>query len=612
MAGYAIIRMDAKYKERIGANALRGKHTKDMGDLKRMASHHERNSPVPNARKPYDTRHIIGNPSMVAGVLSCLPEQRRADAVIACEFIITTSPESQRINEQKEGPLDDAKVQRFVDAAKEFIKEEFGDCAFGRAHFDENTPHFAIYVVPNEDFKPGAPLNAKKMFGKVQLAEYQTKWFEKLNKFGLDVKRGEPGSEAEHESIHDYYRRVNAPTPDVPPLPKRVKPPTAAEKALEAVGVPTEHSRAVEAREQALKARRNAVAEVASVASAKAIEAEAKAKAMERRAVSAERNLHQLRESTAQLRAMPLDVVLEKLGATRDAKDLTKWHTQAGEVHIEKGEGLRFNSFTNTDIKGRGAIDLAMKIEGWSFDQAVKFLASEFGSERAAGDLAAREAAKAMERVQQAVKTAPEPSPLPYPEPDKLPRVKRYLVEVRKIPARIVDALIERGRIFADKFANACFRTDDEAGVEKRGTAAGTKWRGHYGPKNGFTVKGDPYRVAIVESSIEALSLNALEGCTCVSVGGANQKKASELAKSWKERGATVYAAQNADKAGDDQAARLMKAVPGMERMRPPHGKDWNDQLRTMPPDQRAQLEAVTKAKLVQAPKPSAPAPGRR
>lgn len=595
MAGYAIIRMDAKYKERIGAKTLRGKHTKDMGDLKRMASHHERTSPVPNARQPYDTRHIIGNPSMVAGVLSCLPEQRRADAVIACEFIITTSPESQRVNDQKEGPLDDAKVQRFVDAAKEFIKEEFGDCAFGRAHFDEKTPHFAIYVVPNEDFKPGAPLNAKKMFGKFQLAEYQTKWFEKLNKFGLDVKRGEPGSEADHESIHDYYRRVNAPLPELPPVPKPVEPPTAPQKALEALGVDTDHSRAEKARQQALKQRAAAKEDQRKAAIAKARESEAKAKAAERRAVNAERNLHQLRESTSQLRAMPLDVVLEKLGATRDEKDPTKWHTQAGDIHIEKGEGLRFNSFTDPDIKGRGAIDLAMKIEGWSFDQAVKFLASEFGSERAASDLAAREAAKAMEKVQQALKTAPEPSPLPHPEPEKLPRVRRYLVEVRKVPARIVDALIERGRIFADKFANACFRTDDSAGVEKRGTVATTKWRGHYGPKTGFTVKGDPYRVAIVESSIEALSLNALDGCTCVSVGGANQKKASEIAKAWKERGATVYAAQNADKAGDDQAARLMKAVPGMERMRPPQGKDWNDQLRQMPPEQRQQLEVSAK-----------------
>lgn len=575
-----------------------------------MAQHHQRTgSTVANAKPPFDSRPAAGSVDLVSGVEASLPEKRRSDAVLAMDFVLTASP-GMFLNQR--GQRDPDKCKRFEVAAQKFLNEQFGACVHARFHYDETSPHAQGFIVPNEGWVPGAKLNAKALFNPRTLSSYQTKWYETLVAAGFEVERGLEGSGAKHESISDYYARVNAPTPDVPPLPKRVKPPTAAEKALEAVGVPTDHSRAVEAREQALKSRRNAVAEVASVASAKAIEAEAKAKAMERRAVSAERNLHQLRESTAQLRAMPLDVVLEKLGATRDAKDPTKWHTQAGEVHIEKGEGLRFNSFTDPDIKGRGAIDLAMKVGGWNFDQAVKFLASEFGSERAAGDLAAREAAKAMERVQQAIKTAPEPSPLPYPEPEKLPRVKRYLVEVRKIPARIVDALIERGRIFADKFANACFRTDDEAGVEKRGTAAGTKWRGHYGPKNGFTVKGDPYRVAIVESSIEALSLNALEGCTCVSVGGANHKKASEIAKSWKQRGATVYAAQNADKAGDDQATRLMKAVPGMERMRPPAGKDWNDQLRTMPPEQRAQLEAVTKVKPVQAPKPSAPAPGRR
>lgn len=102
-------------------------------------------------------------------------------------------------------------------------------------------------------------------------------------------------------------------------------------------------------------------------------------------------------------------------------------------------------------------------------------------------------------------------------------------------------------------------------------------WRGHKRP---FTVEGAPQRVAIVESAIEALSLRELHGVTAVSVGGTNPEVAAQVARDAMARGACVYAAQNADKAGDKQATDVMQAVQGVQRMRPPEGRDWNDVLK--------------------------------
>ena len=561
---------------------------KSAGDLKRLAQHHERTgSTVANAKPPFDSRPAAGSPDLFAGVEASLPEKRRSDAVLAMDFVLTASPEMFNTN----GKRDPEKCKRFEVAAQKFLGEQFGQCVHARFHYDETSPHAQGFIVPNDKWTPGEKLNAKALFNPKTLSDYQTKWHATLVAAGFDVDRGVAGSEAKHESIASYYARVNAAAPELPPVPKSPAPATPVQKLAEGLGIQTEHSAAVEARQRALRVRAEAKEDQRKAAIAKAREAEAKARAMERRAHSAEKQLLSLRENTAQLRALPLDTVLERLGAERHPNDPQRWETQAGSIWIEKNDGARFNSFDNPDIKGRGAVDLAMKAQGWSFDQAVAWLASEFGSERAASDVAAREAAKAMQTVQRAVKAAPEPSLLPHPEPGRLARVREYLTEARKLPARAVDALIQRGRIFADKFANACFRTDDGAGVEQRGTVEARKWRGHYGPKTGFTVPGDPSRVAIVESSIEALSLNALEGCTCVSVGGTNPRRAAEIAREWRAKGATVYAAQNADDAGDKQAAKLAKDVREVERLRPPPGKDWNDVLREMKPEQRQQLE---------------------
>lgn len=573
MAGYAIFRVEGKFKS---GGALRGKHSKNLGDLKRSVAHIQRNgSDVANAMKPYDSRHVVGNEDMMAGINSCLPEKKRTDAVLAVEMILTTSPESLRFNDDKNEKLDPKKVEMFENAAKKFIKR-WGDCAHLRAHYDETTPHYQGYIVPCEGFIPGAPLNAKKMLGPEVLESYQTEWAKMLRAEGLDVKRGEPGSQAEHEPIADYYARVNKAAPLAPALQPKPPAPTTAERIKEASGVETDRLKAQKLHDTSRLEQYQFYKKTYVEADAKSREAEAKAERMEVRAKKAESKLSKIKSETDQLRSLPLKTVMDMLGCEQHKTDRQRYKTSAGDVWIEK-EGLRFNSFDNPDVKGRGAIDLVMKIQGSSFDQAAAWLASDFGIERTAKDAAGLLAATALRSVQNAVGRVAEPKALPTPRLDRLQRVAAYLIETRGIPMALVKKLTDAGRIYADKFANAIFLTDTKKGCEIRGT--GDKpFHGQFGIKEGFTVHGDSKKVAIVESAIEALSCNALNGMTAISVGGSNAKKAAEIARSWLLKGATVFAAQNSDAAGDKQARDLMFAVPAVHRLKPMKN-DWNDEL---------------------------------
>ena len=574
MAGYAIFRIEGKFKS---GGALRGKHSRNVGDLKRSVDHVQRTgSEVLNASKPYDSRHVTGNKDMLAGINSCLPEKRRSDAVLAVEMILTTSPESLRFNDDKNEKLDPKKVEMFEKAANKFIKR-WGDCAHLRVHYDETTPHYQGYIVPCEGFIPGAPLNAKKMLGPNVLERYQSEWSEMLQAEGLDVKRGEPGSQAEHEPIADYYARVNKPAPVAPVLQPRPPAPTVSEKLKEATGVETDRLKAQKLHDQSVFDQDNFYKKTYLEAEARSREAAAKSDRFEVRAKKAETKLSNTKAQTDQLRSLPLKTVIDMIGCEQHKTDRFRYKTPAGDIWLEK-DGMRFNSFDDPDLKGRGAIDLVMKIQGSSFEEAAAWLASGFGIERTINDAAGFLVEIAAKSVHRAVERVVEPKALPTPRPNFLVRVAAYLIGVRGIPLELVKKLTDAGRIYADKFSNAIFLTDTQNGCEIRGTGE-KQFYGQFGPKDGFTVHGDSKRVAIVESAIEALSLNAMNGMTAVSSGGSNPKRSAEIARSWVEKGAVVFAAQNNDLAGDKQAAALIAEVPGVNRLRS-SGNDWNDELK--------------------------------
>jgi uncharacterized protein DUF3991/Toprim domain-containing protein len=178
------------------------------------------------------------------------------------------------------------------------------------------------------------------------------------------------------------------------------------------------------------------------------------------------------------------------------------------------------------------------------------------------------------------------PGLAPPPLADNWPRVERYLVQERKLPAVLLLPLVQSGTLYADARGNAVFLLLDTAatpvGAELRGTMV-PAWRG-MAPGSckdrGFFSVAASSRGAIVlcESAIDAISCHALHpGYLCLSTSGARPDPAwlpAVVAK-----GVPIYCGFDADPTGEAMAQRMHQRHPAIHRLRP-SAKDWNDLLR--------------------------------
>lgn len=275
------------------------------------------------------------------------------------------------------------------------------------------------------------------------------------------------------------------------------------------------------------------------------------------------------------LRAVPLESVLEGLGAKRDPKD-PKHNWKIGGSRITLSEQQFFDH--NRERGGGGAIDLVRHVTGYTFREAVTWL-SGIGGVMTTERQPQRAAAPV---------SPPDTTEQPAPDPNRLLRVRWYLTEKRAIPEAIVTREIEGGRIYADGRGNAVFRLRDETnreiGYELRGTydkafhsVAGAKGLYFTGTKSGKVA-------AFVESGIEALSYHALKNdVLAISTTGNAIELPERMGKHLIERGYRIITAFNADRDGDRMSERLNERLNGVAiRDRPDkqYGKDWNLQLR--------------------------------
>lgn len=269
------------------------------------------------------------------------------------------------------------------------------------------------------------------------------------------------------------------------------------------------------------------------------------------------------------LRTLPLSAVLVALGATPDPHDPAKWRTPRGVLSVS---GAKFINW-NLDMGGGGAIDLVMHVRQVGFGQALEWLELHFGT-------AAPWSPPATLRAR--------PLSLPSAVADNWPRVQRYLVQERRLPATLLEPLAQSGVIYADARANAVFVLLDTAanpvGAELRGTTA-LGWRGMApGSRkdHGFFSVSAPTSHAIIlcESAIDALSCHALHpDHRCLSTSGARPDPAWLPALI--SQGMPVYCGFDTDSTGEAMAQRMHGLYPFISRLRPA-AKDWNDLLRQL------------------------------
>lgn len=276
-------------------------------------------------------------------------------------------------------------------------------------------------------------------------------------------------------------------------------------------------------------------------------------------------NFEQRRHWVDGLRRIPLEAVLRATDAQPDGHDRARWHTTRGVLSVT---GSRFINW-NQGRGGGGAIDLAMHLNVFDFTAAVQWLAQRFPG-------------------LQPPAPAPSPKPplaIPPPEASRLPDVKRYLIEQRRLPDSLLTPLVQAGRLYADHKANAVFlllgKEDQPVGAELRGTT-GPVWRGLApGSRKDlgyFSAGPNQSREAILcESAIDALSCAVLyPDRRCLSTAGARPNPAWLVPLL--AHGLRLYCAFDADPTGDHMAAAMIAQHPAIHRLRPPL-QDWNDVL---------------------------------
>ncbi len=265
------------------------------------------------------------------------------------------------------------------------------------------------------------------------------------------------------------------------------------------------------------------------------------------------------------LRALPLPVVLEELGATPDPHDPAKWRTDQGVLSVN---GPKFMNW-NQGVGGGGAIDLVMHLRQLSFGQALEWLERHFAG---------------LTPPQTASMARPQALTLPAPTTQNWPRVERYLVEERKLPWALLAPLVQSGIIYADLQANAVFLLLDPnatpVGAELRG-ATGVAWRGmapgSRKDRGFFSLPSTPGQaIVLCESAIDAISCHAFHPAyRCLSTSGA---RPDPQWRSLLEQGQPIYCGFDADPTGDLMAQRMRDLHPSIQRLRPA-AKDWNDLL---------------------------------
>ncbi len=569
---------------------MRLSKVKTMAHVAGLGKHIERERETRNAdsERTHLNERLAGSGDWHADVerrLAVAPKIRK-NAVLAVEHVLTASPEFFAAGSpQEQAQRRDA----WRDASMAWLRETYGadNVVAAVMHRDETTPHIQALVVPIDS---RGHLNARQFIGgdRTRLAELQTSYAEKVAPLGLE--RGIEGSVATHQEVKRWYAQGQEVTREV------------TQQIATAVEIEPPQTVVARPREYARQQHDRVVASVAPQMEALAQKAEHLSHQVERQElqIAAQAQREQMSKAMlAHLRQVNLGTVMTVLGGEPDRDDRHTWHL-GGEVISINGE--KFWNHTRQQ-GGGGAIDLVMHAQpGYGFKEAVAYLRHQVGADVAVV-AAARHAQSIAER---------EPAP-PFraPEADsrRWAQVRAYLTEQRCLPKAWVDALHDRGVLYADRRGNAVFlRQNDQGeatGACLRGTwqgstftglAAGTRrdagwfrmtWQ-RPGTQDG---RGMTRPVLILaESPIDALSALEIERrsspghelgpVTVMSTDGAGALPHQAIRRTLDESGIVRVATDN-DQAGERiwQMIQERYPEPGIVRDRPVL-KDWNDVLR--------------------------------
>jgi len=531
---------------------LRTSKLKTLGNVAGSGSHVMRNRVTPNADPKIENINLVGSGDLLQDVKNILPEKIRKNAVLCVENLLTASPDffkNKSVTEIKKW-ADDS-----VDSMKNFWGAENVVAAI--LHLDESTPHIHLYAVP----KIGEKLNCREFLGgRAKLSKMQDHYANDMQRFGLD--RGLKGSKAKHLTMKQISSSLAQAKPKLEPVFHKV----IKNHEQKIVGhdlVETKEIKVV-----SNKSAKNAVLLAQSVPllrnKNKELERQLSQKIVRESKLEREAKLSLLREQN-------LIEVAEKFGFIQDKKDKKVYRRNYDDMKISINNS-KFFDFKNNQ-GGGGAIDFVMHVQKTDFKNAVSLLSHEISPDFAALSVAKNAVKKEINTIKSEYKLSPPDRAFHLSE-----KAKSWLHEVRKIPKKIINDWYAQGLFYANKFGSdewqIIWKQSENAYLRENPLKKFKGWVLGSTPET--LLVSDSARVAVVESHVDAMSLQAMdhEIGICVAAGLSNVPKAVEMLKAL---GKEVVIAVDNDTAGDDMARQFQN----LQRITP-KAKDWNDDLREL------------------------------
>ncbi len=176
-------------------------------------------------------------------------------------------------------------------------------------------------------------------------------------------------------------------------------------------------------------------------------------------------------------RSIPLVEVMQKLAFPKLVPDTTDQY-RLPDHRVIQIDGSAFRETTggygsgsmSKRQSGKGAIDLAMFVTGWGFDEAQRWLNRQFGLEATLSTAAEITRQDSLENLQKpaaptVLQAISEPAAIYYQPNESLwPAVKNLLMHEYKLPSQVLDALHQQNRIHANSSGDLVGRQFDSTG----------------------------------------------------------------------------------------------------------------------------------------------------
>ncbi|ELI3522922.1 plasmid recombination protein [Vibrio vulnificus] len=193
---------------------LRFEKHKYFANIRQAGAHqHRHHLSTPNADKcrSHLNKTFIGSSNLVEDVkkrLNVLTKQPRKNSVLAMDGVLALSPELFVGGTQEERHQT---LKNFAIASKRWLISTFGNNVVNAVlHRDETSPHIHFTVVPVQTTALGeSKLNARDMFNKETLHDFQRNYFESMHQYFPSLIPPKYREKATHTTLKEFYSGIN-------------------------------------------------------------------------------------------------------------------------------------------------------------------------------------------------------------------------------------------------------------------------------------------------------------------------------------------------------------------------------------------------------------------